>query len=862
MLLERSTDLAALAESLAEVASRGRGKLILVGGEAGVGKSSLLRAFREAHERSHRVLWGACDDLFTPRPLGPLAELAHEAGPELERALATDAHPHEIVDALLGAMDGDRPAVVVLEDVQWADTATLDVVRLLGRRIEASSGLVIASYREDEPGEHLSVVLGDLATRPAVRRLSLAPLSVEAVAELSGPDRADVQELHRTTGGNPFFVTEVLAAGDGAIPRTVREAVLARASRLSEPARRLLGAVAIEPGHAEIALLERIAPEEIGHLEACVASGMLKAAPVAVSFRHELARRTIERALSPERRVALHRAALRTLSERPRGEVDPARLAHHAEGSGERDAVLRFAREAAERAAALGAHLEAAAHWGRALRFAAGLEPGARAELLERHAAECVLSGQDQAACDALESAIACRREVGDPVRVADALRAIWRPLYLLGRIDESRRALDEAMALLEPHPPGRELAMTYSSVATDRMMCDDLAGTRDWGGRALELAERLGDLETMAHALNNLGTAELIAGNEEGRELLERSVEIARRLGMDDHIARALNNLAAMMVRQRRYELVDAYLEEAFGYADEGGHYLLLLLGTRAEAALRRWRLAETARDAEAMLRGHGADDLGHALALALLGIVRLRRGEDGAGALLAEAHELSARRPEPDIAVFVATARAEAAWLEGDAAMVGAVTREALAGAGLGGDGFAIGELACWRRRAGIDEPPPAGAAEPFALELAGEHARAAELWTEIGCPFEAAMALAGSDDEDAQRRALAMLQDLGAAPAAAIVARRLRERGARGLPRGPRPATRENPANLTAREVEVLQLLAEGLPNAAIADRLVVSRRTVDHHVSAILRKLDVGTRGQASAEAVRLGLVALG
>jgi DNA-binding CsgD family transcriptional regulator len=141
---------------------------------------------------------------------------------------------------------------------------------------------------------------------------------------------------------------------------------------------------------------------------------------------------------------------------------------------------------------------------------------------------------------------------------------------------------------------------------------------------------------------------------------------------------------------------------------------------------------------------------------------------------------------------------------------------------------------------------------------LQLTGEWARAAERWREIGCPYEAALALADADEEAPQRRALEELQRLGARPAAAIVARRLRERGTRGLPRGPRPATRRNPAGLTARELEVLALVVGGLRYADIAAQLVLSERTVDHHVGAILRKLGVRTRAQASAEAVRLGL----
>jgi DNA-binding CsgD family transcriptional regulator len=178
-----------------------------------------------------------------------------------------------------------------------------------------------------------------------------------------------------------------------------------------------------------------------------------------------------------------------------------------------------------------------------------------------------------------------------------------------------------------------------------------------------------------------------------------------------------------------------------------------------------------------------------------------------------------------------------------------------------------WAIGELAVWRRRGGLDlDGGELGATaqpyalDPYTLELAGDREAAAGAWATLGCPYEAALALAEADEQEPLRLALEALQGLDARPAAAIVARRLRKRGVRGLPRGPRRPTRENPAGLTPRELEVLVLVAEGLRNAQIAERLVLSEKTVHHHVSAILRKLGVNARGQAAAEALRLGLLA--
>ena len=377
VFLERGGDLRALEESLVAVRGSGEGRLVLVAGEAGVGKTALLRWFCESLGGSVRVLWGACEPLLTPRPLGPLCDVAEVTGGELERLVMGGARPYEVVAALIGEL-GTRPAVLVLEDLHWADEATLDVLRLLGRRVGSACVLVLASFRDDEldRARELRIVLGELAGRPG--RVKLALLSPGAVGELAGPYGVDGGELHETTGGNPFFVTEVLEAGGDRIPETVRDAVLARAVRLSDRARRLLQAVSVVPGRVELWLLEALAGQPSDGLEECLASGMLIAVDGGVAFRHELARLAVEESVAPDRSLALHRAALAALAAPAVGEPDPARLAHHAEALSDREAVLRWAQQAATRAASAGAHREAAAHYARALRFADRLDCGGK----------------------------------------------------------------------------------------------------------------------------------------------------------------------------------------------------------------------------------------------------------------------------------------------------------------------------------------------------------------------------------------------------------------------------------------------------------------------------------------------------
>jgi DNA-binding CsgD family transcriptional regulator/tetratricopeptide (TPR) repeat protein len=854
-LLERQGELDALAALLDDVREQRRGWLVLVAGEAGVGKTALLRRFCDERRSSARILWGACDALYTPSPLGPLIEVAESSGGEVEALVHGAAKPYEVSTALMHELGRHAPSVLVLEDVHWADEATLDVVRLLGRKVEGVPALVLVSYRDELDRVHpLRVLAGELSTSQAVRRLRVDPLSPEAVARLAEPQRVDAAVLYRNTGGNPFFVTEVLAAADAEIPTTVRDAVLARAARLSPGARDLLDAVAAVPPRGETWLLEALAPEAIDRVEECLASGMLSSGPDGVVFRHELARLAIEESLPSDRRVMLHRRALGRLAAPPTGSPDLARLSHHAEAAGDAEAVLRFAPEAAVRAASLGAHREAAAQYARALRFGDHLPLEERAVLLGRRAAESYVADENDEAIEAQRAALECYRKLGDRRREGDSLRALSEMLWCPGRVAESQRAGREAVAILEELPPGRELALAYGNLP---IFVEDFASSR----RALELAERLEDTQIIVRTLASLGFGESLRGMPEGAEKLTRALQLADRAGMYEEVGCTFDYLALAFTHTRSYASATEYLDAGIRYCSEHGLelYRLYVLAYRARSELDRGRWADAAATAAAVVRVPRASTMPRIIAQVVLGLVRARRGDPGQTEPLDEAWSLAEPTGESLRLGPAAAARAEAAWLEGRYEAVAGFTQSALELATRDKLPWLIGELACWRRRAGIEEAVPDQAAEPYAVQIAGDWSRAAELWTDLGCPYEAALALADADEEEPLRRALDELQHLGARPAAAIVARRLRARGATRVPRGPRSTTEVNPVGLTAREMEVLALVAQGLRNAEIAERLSLVAKTVDHHVSAILRKLDVRTRGQASAEAIRLGLI---
>jgi DNA-binding CsgD family transcriptional regulator len=866
-LLERSQHLAQL-EGHLRLAAAGQGRLVLVGGEAGVGKTSLADLFARKGAEAAEVIRISFDALSTPGPLASARDLAPALGLPIERLPAEGEERDQFFRLMMSAFAGRaEPTVVIGEDAHWADGASLDLLRFLSRRIGDLRLLVVVTYRDDEvgPNHPLRLLLGDLATAPTVHRLSVRPLSEEAVRRMAAGSGRDGSALHRLTGGNPFFLTEVLAAEGDAVPATVEDAILARAARVSPEAKAVLDVAAVIGSPIDLDLLLAVAGPVADQIDAGISVGLVRSVGHEVTFRHDLVREAILGTIAPPRRRLLHARVLAALRETPAESRDAALLAHHAEAAGDREATLEFAVAAAEQAAAMYAHHEAAAQYSRALRFADRLPPTERARLFEGRSIACHLSDQGAEAIAARQAALDIWRSRNDPLKIGESLR--WMSLLAWSEADgaEAQRAATAALHTLEPLAPGPELAMAYSNLAQLRMLDDDLEGTLRWGNQAIALAEQLGETETLVHALANIGSARLFAGNDGGEEELTQSLRLALDHGLRDHAGRAFNNLAWASLFAMRLDEADRRFTTALAYTAEFDlavyHWHILAGRATVRAWQGAWREADT--EIRQLLQRPRLSPVNRIMALATLGRVCARRGDPEAAAVLDDALVLAEGTGQLMRLWPVRAARAEAALLEDDRTRARAEARAVRDLVLERGNRWQRGEFAWLLWQAGERDVPADDLAPPFAALIAGDFAAAAAAWHELGCPYEEARALAEGDDLDGIFRAIATFESLGAKPALDHAIRRLRALGVREVPvvrRGPRASTRANPAGLTRREVEVLGLLADGLRNAEIAERLYLSPKTVRHHVSSILGKLGVETRIDAARAASQLGIIA--
>src|SRR5512133_1297951 len=671
-LLERGAQLEVLVGAVAEGA-RGRGSTALISGEAGIGKTSLVRALVERVGDEARVLTAACDDLVASRTLGPLHDAAIGSSGPLAAALADEGPVDRVFAAVLEELAEERPTVLVVEDVHWADDATLDVLGYAARRVESVGALLVLTTRDElDPRHPLHRLLGALAGCP-VHRIELSPLSRDAVQVLASGTGRDPAAVHALTRGNPFFVTETLAAPPGQVPASVKDAVLARLRSLDQDCREALERLSVVPSHVPRELAGVLLGETMSALPAAELAGVIEDRPDGLGFRHELARRAIESSLPVTR--------------------------------------VRLLNQAVVGAARAGAHRQALAHLAAVVPYAARLAPAEQAALLDDYAWELYNAARFREAVRAGSAAGELYASLGDAVALGRCLVRLSRHWFMAGETDAAEDCAERAVRILEA--AGDEPALAQATLYQGAILA--LAEDPEQAGavlrRAGALARATQRMDLAVLCLNYIGIARVESGDPEGPEEVRHSIELALAGRHHEATARGYTNLTELLMRAGRLDELERCVADGLAFTHERGfwshaynlevHRCLLLLRRGdwegAERGLRE--LVETVDD-PGMLYAYSVPWLGRLLA---------RRGDPTAEDMLAVAWDEARRHRLLLGLAYAGIARVEWAWLAGRPDVAQAVADDLLPRLEHPGAAPFRGELLRYMARAGL-------AAEPF--------------------------------------------------------------------------------------------------------------------------------------------------
>ena len=857
-ILERETPLAQLRAILARSAE-GVGASVIVTGDAGACKTTFFQAFEATVGSGVRMFRGACEDLSIPEPLGPVRELVRSAGWNVDFDQLMDGQRLEMFTQILElAYDSDQPTVLIIEDLHWADEASLDFVRFLARRIAGRPIVLLINSRDvDEIARQKLRAAFNGVPAENLTRIELNPLSQSTVSELADKAGIDGVKLYRQSGGNAFYVTELLRNRNFDMPASVQDAVLSRVDTLSDAGQNILNTVSIFPRRAELDLVMDLSDSDgFSAVEDCIAEGLLIDAGDFLTFRHEIARRAVENGLSAIRKRALHATVYNLLSAI--NTTSKARLMHHARVGRLSDAVRQLAPDAAREAEAAGAFTQSAEYYEIALEFGDELPKEEQADLLEKSARVLGLTAQQPKAIANLGQALDIRKFLGQKLARADDLRKLARLHWEVGMKPMASSLAEEAVRIAEGSD-SYELAWAYAQRGQIAMAEFEFEIAANVSKKAIELAESNGFLDVKSFAQSSLGMC--YWGD------VERAIPILRnslKLGLDNNFPENVG---------RGFANIGVYYNEHYLFADaikiydEGIHYCDQHEIHAGSEFLKAWRFDVLDKmgfwddvfiGAQNFLADRPQHSSARFYASVCLARIAMRRGLPNADALFSELDEVVSNGEDARHQIVYAVLLAERAYLglakpEPALDLMDSVLDLPIFPAG-------VEQLFPWQKRLG--ETPVYSKNqifnEPFRRCLAGDWQGEAAAWAEIGSPYHQALALL-EGDATAKIHALKILDGLGAGVVAEFARQKMRDAGIAIRTHEPRASTKANPAGLTKRQLDVLRLLNDGLSNAEIGERLFVSAKTVDHHVSAILGKLEVSSRGEAAAHARKVGWV---
>jgi DNA-binding CsgD family transcriptional regulator len=860
-LIERDNFLATLNNGFKR-ASSGEGHCFFIIGEAGIGKTSLVKTFLKEIEDDCIEYIGACDSLFTPRPLAPLYDLALQINEDWVDKIHSISSRAELFTKFVQVLiHKQRPVVVVFEDIHWADEATRDFIKFYARRITRTKGLFILTSRDEMNQQHsLRNVLADLPP-DTFTRIELPPLSKEAVQKLADEKGYDGEDVYSITSGNPFYVNEVLASYSAGVPNNIKDSVLSSYNNLSDEAKNLWQQLSVIPEGLEVERLYKVDQswhDAIGH---CIALRILIIKNNKIQFKHELYRRTIEGSLSPFRRIVLNKNLLNLFLEsfEERGEIE--KIVHYAKNANENALVVKYAPLAAQQAASVGSHIEASRLFLTAIEYSDGADDCDLVKFYEDYAYECYITNQIKEAITYQGKALKIWKDKNQVEKIGNSERFLSRLWWFEGNNQQSESYARRAIEVLKQQPASKAKAMAYSNMAQLKMLSDAFDDCIYWSKKAIEIAGEISDEETLVHAKTSMGTSMMLnpATRQQGIALLQETLKKCLQNSYDEHAGRAYAALASNAIETNNFALARETLEQGINYCEERdlNASKLYMVCWKAIVSLQTGNWQEAFCIADGLLKKESLLPVIKIGALTAAGTLRIRRGDFDGLSLLLEARTMAFKTNELQQIVPVLTALLEYEWITGKTQVQQELVDE-MAKRIIQNKAFPHSRFIFWlnklhRQNSLFNETLDAGT-----FLLGSTTVDSAVAWEKLECTYEQALCLFQGKDPD-KRKALSLVQQLGASAVSEKFKMEMRSSGIRKIPRGLRTSTRFNPAQLTNRELEVLEILKTGIQNKEIAEALFISPKTVDHHISSILFKLNVSSRSKAITEAARLGIV---
>jgi DNA-binding CsgD family transcriptional regulator len=574
-----------------------------------------------------------------------------------------------------------------------------------------------------------------------------------------------------------------------------------------------------------------------------------------------LYRRTIESSLSPFKRIALNKTVLEFFlrSFEEKGEIE--KIVHYAKNASENNLVVKYAPLAARQAASVGAHIEASKLFYTAIEYFEENDTDQLVKLYEHYAYECYLTNQLQDAIIYQGKALKIWQEKNELERLGNSLRLYSRLWWFDGNREKSEKYAAQAIEVLNNQPSSKAKAMAYSNMSQLKMLADHTGECIFWGEKATTIAREVSDEETLAHAMINMGSALMLtqASAQKGVDLLKEGLKISLKNSYHEHAARAYTAMGSNLVTTKDYSFAKQTLEEGINYCEERDidSLKLYMLGWKARLNLETGYWSEALAIAGNLLKKENLPPVIKIGALTVVATIKIRRGEQDALPLLLEAKKMAFVTTELQRIIPVTIAMLEYEWVSGKRYIEQEVLHETM-------NMFLhlekISKTCRFFFWLGIMKEHYPDVREKCKTNLNNEKTprEEADSWEELGCPYEQALSLFEGTESD-KRKALLIIQQLGADAIYEKLKMEMRSSGIKKIPRGLRESTKTNPAQLTNRELDVLQLLKKGIQNREIAEALFISPKTVDHHISSILFKLDVNSRSKAVTEAGRLGIV---